>query len=240
MSGHSKWHNIKHKKAKEDAKKGLVFTKLSKEIAVAVKNGGADSGLNMSLRLLLNKAKEWNMPKDNVERAIKKGSGQLEGANYESIVYEGYAPENVAIIISALTDNKNRTISDLRHFFNRHGGRLVDTGSINWMFDYRGTIEFDPAGKNEEDLLCELLDADIIDLKLDDEEVATIICDVVKLDEVRTFLESKGYSIKSLDPAWIAKNPVPLDGEAKDRVVQFLEGLEDLDDVKDIFASLEA
>jgi YebC/PmpR family DNA-binding regulatory protein len=238
MSGHSKWHNIKHKKAKTDAKKGLVFTKLSKEITVAAKNGGADPAININLRLLLAKAKECNMPKDNVERALKKGSGQLEGVVYETITYEGYTPENVAVVVQTLTDNKNRTISDLRHIFNKSGGRMVDTGSISWMFDYRGTIEFDPSGKDEEALLEDLLEADILDLKLGD-EVALLICDIVNLDEIRTFLEAKGYAIKSMEPSWIAKNPVPLEEDAKNTVLDFLEKLEDMDDVKDIFVNME-
>jgi len=238
VAGHSKWHNIKHKKAKEDAKKGLIFTKLSKEITISVKNGGSDPAINIGLRLLLAKAKDWNMPKENVERALKKGSGPLDGTSYESVTYEGYAPENVAVVVHALTDNKNRTVSDLRHIFNKAGGRLVDAGGISWMFDYRGTIEFDPAGKDEESLLEDLLEADIIDLKVDP-EVALVVCDVVNLDEIRIFLERKGYAVKSMEPSWIPKNTINLDGEEKTAVTDFLEKLEDMDDVKEIYANLE-
>lgn len=238
MAGHSKWHNIKHKKAKEDAKKGLIFTKLSKEITISVKNGGVDPAINIGLRFLLTKAKDWNMPKENIERALKKGTGPLDGVVYESINYEGYAPENIPVIIQALTDNKNRTVSDLRHVFNKAGGRLVDSGSISWMFDYRGLLEFDHLKKSEEDLLEELLEADIIDLEVGD-DLSTVICEVVNLDSIRMFLEKKGYVVKSMEPTWIAKNSMQLSGEAKDTVATFLEKLEDMDDVKEIFSSFE-
>lgn len=237
MSGHSKWHNIRHKKAKEDAKKGLIFTKVGKEISVAVKHGGPDPASNTTLRLLLEKARSHNMPKDNIERALKKGSGNAEGVMYEETMYEGYAPDNVAVIVEALTDNKNRTASDLRHVFSRNGGRLVDAGSVSWMFDRRGVVSFSCPGKTEEMLLEQFLDIDLIDLSLSD-GLCNIVCMLEDLDKTRIFAEKLGYVVKSADPAWIAKTPTELDESSRERVVEFLDKLEDLDDVKDIFVSL--
>lgn len=238
MAGHSKWHNIKHKKAKVDAERGKIFTKISKEITVAAKHGGGDPSANITLRLLLEKARENNMPKDNIERAIKKGTGQLEGVSYEAVTYEGYAPENIAVIVTALTDNKNRTVSDLRHVFSKNGGRLVDAGSVSWMFDHRGQVEFDPKGLTDEALMDVFLETDIIDLKVVDESLAFAICEIPDLDKVRHFAESKGFLVKSFEPAWIAKENIELHGEAKDSVVEFLEKVEDLDDVKEVFVNL--
>ncbi len=238
MAGHSKWHNIKHKKAKVDAERGKVFTKISKEITVAAKHGGGDPSGNITLRLLLEKARENNMPKDNVERAIKKGTGQLEGVNYETVTYEGYAPENIAVMVTALTDNKNRTVSDLRHVFSKNGGRLVDAGSISWMFDHRGQVEFDPKGLADDALMDIFLETDIIDLKVVDENLAFAICEIADLDKVRHFAENKQFLVKSFEPAWIAKENIELEGEAKDHVIEFLEKVEDLDDVKEVFVNL--
>lgn len=237
VAGHSKWHNIKHKKAKVDAKRGKVFTKLSKEITVSAKHGGGDPSFNIGLRLLLDKAKDANMPKENIERAIKKGTGHLEGVNYEEVTYEGHGPENIAIIIQTLTDNRNRTISDLRHFFNKHGGRMGENGAVSWMFDHRGAIEFEPAGKREDEILEDLLETDIIDLNFD-EELSAVTCELNKLDQVRAFVETKGYTVKSADPAWIAKTPLELQDQAKESVLDFLDKLEELEDVNNLFVNL--
>ncbi len=239
MAGHSKWHNIKHKKAKEDAKKGLIFTKLSKEISVAVKHGGVDPSFNIPLRLLLEKAKENNMPKENVERAIKKGSGQLEGVNYESIMYEGYAPCNVAVIIEALTDNKNRTISDLRCYFSKHGGRMVDAGTVSWMFEKKGQIEIDAQGMSEEKLTDIFLETDINDIKMSDDSTF-LISEMENVEVVREFAEKKGFKVKSASLIWMAKNNIELTSEDdKEKVMTFLENLDELDDVQTLFVNLE-
>lgn len=238
MAGHSKWHNIKHKKAKVDAEKGKIFTKISKEITVSAKHGGGDPSSNISLRILLEKARENNMPKDNIERAIKKGTGQIEGAVYESMTYEGYAPENIAVMVTALTDNKNRTISDLRHTFSKHGGRLVDPGAVSWMFEHKGQIEIDPKGKTEEELLEVLLEADILDIKVLSEDEAILICEINDLDKVCHFIEKNNFVVKSFEPAWVAKDSIVLEGESRDKVLDFLEKVDDLDDVKAVFANL--
>lgn len=240
MAGHSKWHNIKHKKAKEDAKKGLVFTKLSKEITISSKAHGGDPATNIGLRILLEKARSENMPKDNIERAIKKGTGALEGVNYEEITYEGYGPSNVAVMVQALTDNRNRTISDLRHVFSKQGGRLAEAGAVSWMFELQGQVQFDPCSKNEEDLLEILLEADIIDLQMHPEEnLATVTCSVENLDKVKHFIDAKKFIIKSAELAWIAKTKVTVSEEDQEKVMEFLDKLDDLDDVKNFFVNLE-
>ena len=177
------------------------------------------------------------MPKDNIERAIKKGSGSLEGAMYEEVMYEGYAPENVAVVVEALTDNKNRTASDFRHIFSKNGGRLVEAGAISWMFDRRGVVEFDAKNNTEEQLLEILLELDIVDFSLH-EGLGHIVCSLENLDKVRIFVEKAGYVVKSADPAWIAKDSIALDDSAKEKAVEFLDKLEELDDVKNIFVNL--
>ncbi len=239
MAGHSKWHNIKHKKAKEDAKKGKVFTKLSKEITICAKAFGGDPAGNARLRLILDRARDSNMPKDIIERAIKKGTGQLEGASYESILYEGYAPHNVAVLVHALTDNKNRTASDVRHVFSKGNARVADLGAVSWMFEQKGQIEFDTKGKSEDELLSELLEVEIDDLHVE-ESSGVIICPMDQLDTVRSFLEQKGFTVKTAEIAWVAKNKISIADDAQRQAVfDFLDKLEELDDVQDIYINLE-
>lgn len=234
MAGHSKWHNIRHKKAKEDAKKGKLFTKLSKEITVATKCGGKDPDTNSRLRLLLDKAKEINMPKDNVVRAIKKGAGELEGVNYEPVTYEGYGPENIAVIVEALTDNKNRTAGDMRFAFSKFGGRLGE--AVSWMFEKKGVIEVEGGNTTEDEIMEKMLEADLDDIKIFN-DIVRIECKLENLDQVRKEAEKQNLKVKSAEFEWIAPNEIELSEEAKNKVADFLEKIDDLEDVQEVYSN---
>ena len=237
MAGHSKWSTIKHKKAKEDAKRGKKFTKLIKEITVAARDGGGDPAGNPHLRLLLEKAKEINMPQENSTRAIKRGTGELPGQSYEQLLYAGYGPGNSAIIIDVLTDNKNRAITDLRTFFNKQGGILADTGSISWMFDKLGVIRIPVDSHSEDTLLEQLIDHDIKDLT-QEEELFTITCDIPHLEEVKQELGKLNYEIESADVEYVPKDTVSLDSSTEEKAYEFLQALEDLDDVQNVYTNI--
>jgi len=236
MAGHNKWSQIKHKKAKEDAKKGLAFTKLIKEITEAAREGGGDPDGNARLRFLLEKARDVNMPVENATRAIKRGTGELPGVCYTALTYEGYAPNGVAVIVETLSDNKNRTVADLRHFFAARGGILGETGSVNWMFEKTGVVR--GVGIASEDALLELLlDFNIHDIKVE-HNTFTIICDMKSVDQVRTALKSAGYTIESADFEWVPKTTITLADDQAEQTVSFLSAMEDLDDVRNVYANL--
>lgn len=237
MAGHNKWSQIKHKKAKEDSKRSKIFTKLIKEITVAAREGGGDPAGNPRLRLLLEKAREVNMPIDNANRAIKRGTGELPGASYEELIYEGYGPGGIAVIIDTLSDNKNRTVAELRSTFTKLGGTLGDTGSVAWMFEKMGVIRIAKKGTSEDSLMEALLDYDIRDIKQDD-EFFTIICDVKSFDAVKNTLKKSGQSTESAAIEWVAKTPMNLDDDASNKAVDFLEALDDLDDVQNVYTNL--
>jgi YebC/PmpR family DNA-binding regulatory protein len=237
MSGHSKWATIKHKKAALDAKRGKAFTNLIKEITVAARVGGGETANNPRLRLLIDKARALNMPLDNVNRAVKRGTGELPGVNYEPFMYEGYAPHGVAVIIETLSDNKNRTVSDLRHAFSKAGGSLAEGNAVSWMFKHKGVVRV--SGKNlTEDKILELM----IDFEVDSideaDNVFTIVCDPKALDQVKDALTSAGISIESSDLEWVSGNATELNDEQADKVVQFLSDLEELDDVQNVYSNL--
>ncbi len=237
MAGHSKWSTIKHKKAKEDAKRGKVFTKLSKEITVASKEGGGDPAGNARLRMVLEKAKAANMPQENVSRAIKKGTGELEGVNYEAHTYEGYGPCGVAVMVETLSDNKNRTVADLRHVFSKAGGNLAEGGAVSWMFEHKGMIRAQ-TGKSEDELLEMLIDYQVDDIIIED-GVATIICVLQDLDKVRKALEDASAQIELSQAEWVSSNSVLLQEKNQEETVyKFLDMLDDLDDVQNVFANL--
>ncbi len=237
MAGHSKWANIKHKKAKEDAKRGKTFTKLIKEITVAARDRGGDPGTNPRLRLLLEKAKEVNMPQENSARAIKKGTGELPGVSYESMLYEGYGPANSAVIIDVLTDNKNRAISDLRTFFNKQGGILAESGSVSWMFDKLGVIRIPSQGITEDDLLEKLLEYDIKDIYSAD-TLFVITCETSHLEEIKQALKDLNLATESADVEYVAKNSMSLDDASAEKAYEFLQALEDLDDVQNVYTNI--
>ena len=238
MAGHSKWANIKHKKAKEDAKKGKVFTRLIRELTVAAREGGGDPTGNPKLRLLIDKARAANMPQDNIMRAIKRGTGELGGTHYEAVCYEGYAPFGVAVLIETLTDNKNRTVSDLRHLFLKFGGKLVETGAVGWMFERKGVVLLKAVGHSEDEILEKLLDYNIEDVSLND-NLFTVYCGVGDLDVVKEGAEKVGFEVESAEIEWVAKDPISLSNTEEEKVYKFLEAIEDLDDVRDVYANLK-
>jgi YebC/PmpR family DNA-binding regulatory protein len=237
MSGHSKWSTIKHKKAALDAKRGQAFTKLIKEITVAARVGGGDPNGNPRLRLLLDKAKELNMPTDNAMRAIKKGTGELPGQSYEEYTYEGYGPFGIAVIVDTLTDNKNRTVSELRHLFSSKGGTLAETGAVNWMFEKLGVIQAKGENITEESLMEALLDFDITDIK-NDGDLFSIYCPLRSLDAIKHKVEQLGMKVESAELEWVAKTSTALSDDQATKAYEFLEALDDHEDIKNVYTNL--
>ena len=237
MSGHSKWSTIKHKKAKEDSKRGKVFTKLIKEISVAAREGGGDIEGNPKLRTLVDKAKAVNMPHDNITRAIKKATGELGGVAYEAIMYEGYGPLGTAVMVETLTDNKKRTVADLRHAFVKNGGNLAEGGAVAWMFEHKGVVR--ATGSLSEDQLMEkLLDYDVNDISLHD-GIFTVTCSLHDLEHVKHVMTVAGMHLEDAKVEWVAKSPMSLsEEEQEEKVFKFLEDLQDLDDVRDVYSNL--
>lgn len=237
MAGHSKWANIKHKKAAQDAKRGKAFTRLTKEMSVAARTGGSDTASNPRLRQLIEKARNINMPKENIERAIKRGTGELPGVNYESFMYEGYGPHGIAVLVETLTDNKNRTVADLRRIFSSSGGSLAEGGAVAWMFEKRGVIRIEDSKPIHEDQLLEsLIDFDIHTISVDQQE-ATIICDLKDLEIIKKSLEAN-YTISSAEVEWIAQNTISLANDAEKKAIEFLEKLEEHDDIQNMYTNL--
>ncbi len=239
MSGHSKWASIKHKKGAADAKRGQLFTKLIKEITAAARSGGGSVDGNPRLRLALAKAKEGNMPKDNIERAIKKGTGELPGVSYEEVMYEGYAPGGVAVLVEALTDNKNRTTAEVRNIFTKHGGNMAGAGSTAWIFHKKGYILVEKGGVEEEKLMDLALGAGAEDLKAEGTSYE-IITPPKDLDTVRLALEKAGVKPQSAELTMIPASTVPVkDEETAKKALAFIEALEDHDDVNHAYANFD-
>lgn len=238
MSGHSKWSTIKHKKAKEDAKRGKVFTKIIREITISAKEGGGDLNGNARLRDVVDKAKAANMPQENIVRAIKKGTGELDGVNYEAAMYEGYGPYGVAVIVETLSDNKKRTVADVRHIFTKMGGSMGEGGAVAWMFEHKGVVKIDAQGLAEDDLLEKMLDLDIEDVQVVD-NIASISCDIKNLDSVKKGIIDLGFKVEDSSIEWMPKNSLSLDDEAQEeKVYKLLEALEELDDVQNVYVNL--
>lgn len=239
MSGHSKWSTIKFKKGKADAARGQVFTKIGREIAVAVKAGGPDPASNSRLRDVIAKAKSNNMPNDNISRSIKKAAGELNAINYEDMQYEGYGAGGVAVIVEALTDNRNRTAGDVRHAFDKSGGSLGATGCVSWMFDRKGVLVIERTAKiNEDDLTMLAIDAGAEDFSAD-EDVFEIITAPDDFSTVREALEKAGYSFASAEMDMIPQNTVKPDAETQEKVEKLIGMLEDLDDVQNVYHNAE-
>lgn len=239
MAGHSKWANIKNKKGKTDAERGKIFTKIGRQIAVAVKEGGSDPDTNSRLRDAIATAKAANMPNDNINRSIKRASGELGNVTYEEITYEGYGPNGVAVIVQVLTDNRNRTAGEMRYIFDRSGGSLGATGCVSWMFDRKGLIVIENSGDiDEEELLMQALEAGAEDIELED-EVFEILTDPADFTQVRDELESDGFIIASSEVAMLPQNFVELTGEQYDQALSMFEKLEDHDDVQNVYHNLE-
>jgi len=239
VSGHSKWSTIKRKKGANDAKRGKIFTKLIKEITVAAKMGGGDVDGNPRLRSAVTAAKSENMPKDNIERAIKKGIGDLDGAVYEEILYEGYGPGGVAVLVETMTDNKNRTVADIRHFFAKSNGNLGESGCVAWMFDKRGVIVVDAEGLDEEELMDIAIDAGAEDV-VEDETTFQILTAPEDFSEVVDSLEKSGIQTVEASLSMVPKNTVEVTEEKPARgLLKLLENLEDHDDVQKVHANFD-
>lgn len=238
MAGHSKWDNIKHKKAKEDARRGKIFTKMTRLISVAAREGGPDLSANFRLRLAVEKAKSYNVPNDTIERAIKRGAGELEGDSYEEFVYEGYGPGGVAIMLQIMTDNRNRTAADVRHLFSKHGGNLGESGCVAWMFEKKGVIRIARNGADEDEALMAALDAGAEDMEADEDEFI-VYTDPADFEAVRDALKEAGYEIDSAEISMQPKNTVAVEGEDAKRLLQLLEALEDHDDIQDVHSNFD-
>ena len=238
MSGHSKWHSIKHKKAAADAKRGKIFTKIIKELAVAARMGGGDPDANPRLRKAIADAKAVNMPNDNIKRAIMKGTGQLEGTTYEEYTYEGYGPGGVAIYLETLTDNKNRTVSELRHIFSKNGGNIGESGCVAWMFDRKGYIVV-PAEKVSEDRLLEIVtEAGAEDLKQDGSNYE-VFTEPEDLEQVTDALKKNDIEAETASVGQVPQNYVKLEGKQAHQLLRLMEELEDHDDVQHVWANFD-
>jgi len=238
MSGHSKWATIKRKKAATDSARGKVFTKIIKEITISSRDGGGDPDANPRLRLAIQTAKSSNMPQDNITRAIKKGTGELEGVKYEEITYEAYAPNGIAVIIESVTDNKNRTVAELRHGISKAGGNLGESGSVAWMFERKGVITVEKGNINEDDIMEVILEAGADDLKTDG-EYFEIITPIDSFDPVRKAIEDKAYKIDSASLQYIAKDLIVTEGKKAEEVMRFIEAIEDNDDVQNVYTNAD-
>lgn len=238
MSGHSKWATIKRKKAAIDAKRGKIFTKLIKEITIAARHGGGDPSGNPRLRLAVDNAKAQNMPQDNIDRAIKKATGELEGVTYHELTYEGYGSAGVAVLVEVATDNKNRTVAEVRHLFSKNGGSLGEGGSVAWMFDRKGIITLPRQGKSEEDIMDILIEAGADDLQteVDFFEISTSI---ESFETVRKAVIEKQLEVENASLQWVAKNLIEVKGDDADKVIKLIEGLEDLDDVQNVYSNAD-
>lgn len=241
MSGHSKWANIKHKKSKMDAQKGKIFTKVAREITVAVRQGGnADPTGNMRLKLALQKAKEANLPNDNVQRAIQKGLGASDGVNYEELTYEGYGPAGVAIMVEAVTDNRNRTAGEIRHLFSKYGGNLGETGCVGWMFDKKGLFIIDKSATklDEEDLMLLALEAGAEDFQANEDsfEITTAPDDFADVQEK---LAAGNVKTSVAQISLIPQNEITLQGDDIPKMLKLMEMLEDHDDVQEVYANFD-
>ncbi len=240
MSGHSKWSSIKHKKGAADAKRGKLFSKLSRAIIVAAKEGGGDPTNNLALQNAVEKARSYSMPKDNIDRAIAKGSGaDADASSFETVVYEGYGPEGVAVIVEALTDNRNRTASDVRHAFSKHGGSLGATGAVAWQFERRGVVVVPADGVDEDELFLAAAEAGAEDVDLDG-SVFQVTSHPESLAAVREAIGAEGFTIDSAELMMVPKTTVAIDDESKAKqVMRLIDTLEDNDDVQEVYANFD-
>ncbi|HVP37098.1 MAG TPA: YebC/PmpR family DNA-binding transcriptional regulator [Terriglobales bacterium] len=238
MSGHSKWATIKRKKEKTDAERGKVFTKLIKELTVAARHGGGDPDGNPRLRTAILTAKAANMPASNIDRAIKKGTGELPGVSYEEVSYEGYGPGGVAVMVEVTTDNKNRTVSEIRHIFDRNGGSLGEVGCVGWMFEKRGVIDIDRSQVDEDKLLEIALDAGALDVR-SEKEYFEIITPFNKFEAVRQALDQNKTKYSSAELSMLPQTTVKLEGKEAEQMLKLMEGLEDHEDVSKVYANFD-
>ena len=238
MSGHSKWATIKRKKGAADAKRGQMFTKIGRELTMAARAGGGDPNGNINLRMVMAKARAANMPKDNIERAIKRGTGELEGATLEEATYEVIGPHGTAMMVRTLSDNRNRTVADLRAVLNRHGGRMGESGSVGWMFDFKGVIALEAGERDPDEVALEMIDYGAEDVKLDGSSLEVITAPN-ELHRVQQLLDEKGIAYESAELHMIPKNPITLSPDAVSATMKLVEILEELDDVQHVETNLE-
>lgn len=242
MAGHSKWANTKHRKARADAAKGKIFTKIAREISVAAKEGGDDIDANFRLRLAVQKAKDNNMPNDNINRAIQKGLGGQDGESYEQAVFEGYAAGGVAILIEVMTDNHNRTVAEIRHLFSRQNGSLGESGCVAWMFNRKGLIRINQkdADLDEDDLMMAALEAGAEDADLDDSGTFNIITEIDQLQTVKDQIQEQGITVDSYEVTMLPNNTLNIsDAETARKIIKLMEALDDHDDVQNVYANFD-
>lgn len=238
MSGHSKWATIRRKKGALDAKRGKIFTRLIREITIAARQGGGDPDGNPRLRLAIDNAKAANMPADNIERAIKKATGELEGAQISELIYEGYGPGGVAILVEVATDNKNRTVAEIRHVFSKGTGNMGETGSVAWMFERKGVITVRRDGKSEDDMMEIILDLGADDLSTE-EDFFEVTTSLESFETVRKGLLEKKLTNENASLQWTAKNLTPVKGDDAEKLMKLIENLEECDDVQNVFSNAD-
>ena len=238
MSGHSKWHNIRLRKGKQDAERGKLFTRLTREVIVAAKEGGGSIDTNGRLRLAVEKARESSMPSDNIKRAIERGVGGGQGTNYDEVSYEGYAPGGVAVMVAAMTDNKNRTVAEIRSAFTRGGGQLGETGCVGWMFDSHAVVTVPREGQDEDALMMVALEAGAEDVR-SDETSFEVIADPSDLRRVVDALKSAGVAYSSAEVTMLPKNTVQVEGKHAEQVLRLMDALEELDDVQQVYSNFD-
>lgn len=238
MSGHSKWSSIKHKKAAQDAKRGAMFTQVIKELTVAARIGGGDTDMNPRLRTAVLKAKAVNMPQDNIQRAIMKGTGELPGVSYEEVTYEGYGPGGVAVIVSAVTDNRNRTVAEIRRIFSKNAGNLGETGCVAWMFQKKGLLWVDKAKIDEDELLTIALEAGAEDVRPGD-GIYEVVTAVEDFEPVKQAISAKGIELTTSEISMIPQSTVRLEGNQARQLLKLLEELEDHEDVQNVYANFD-
>ncbi|MCF7803271.1 MAG: YebC/PmpR family DNA-binding transcriptional regulator [Candidatus Marinimicrobia bacterium] len=238
MSGHSKWSTIKRKKEKEDQKRGKIFTKLIKEITVAARIGGGDPETNPRLRQAIDDATDENMPKDNIEKAILRGTGDLPGVSYEDMTYEGYGPNGTALFIECTTDNKNRTVSEIRHLLDKHDGSLGESGSVSWVFDRKGVVYISKEGNTEDDLMLAALENGAEDIS-EEEEFFEVTCPMEEFHNLKTGIEDAGFDVQESELQQIPKNTVDVTGTEAKKLMRLLEALEDHDDVQNVWSNAD-
>ncbi|MDP2857765.1 MAG: YebC/PmpR family DNA-binding transcriptional regulator [Bacillota bacterium] len=239
MSGHSKWANIRHRKAKGDAAKGNVYSKMAKEIMVAARHGGGNPDGNFRLKIAIQKARDFNVPWDNIQRAIKRGTGELEGITLEELTYEGYGPGGVAVVVEVLTDNRNRTASDLRYIFSKSGGNLAESGATSWLFKPKGSIMIEKEGISEDDLMVAALDAGADDLLPGDDESFEVTTAVESFGDVEHYLRSHGVKVASSELIRIPQTTVQVTGREAEQTLRLMESLEEHDDVQKVFSNFD-
>lgn len=238
MSGHSKWHTIKHKKGAADAKRGKIFTRIIKELTIAARNGGGDPDMNPRLRTIIAEAKSVNMPADNIKRAIRRGTGEEEGLTYEEIMYEGYGPGGVAVMVDAITDNRNRTVSEIRHIFSKYGGNLGESNSVAWMFDRKGIIVVTRAGVAEDTLMNAALEAGADDMQ-EDGESWEVTCSPDAHPAVLEAVKALGLEPTRSEIAMLPKNTVAIEGKAITQMMKLMDALDDSDDTRNVWTNAD-